>query len=174
MIDAKAAFNILADGSGGQPKTYKSEALSRTSPMPTLSPASKARLALAHPLLQTLFNACAADPACPAFQVLDSQRGKAAQERAFALGHSRAHFGQSAHNFSPAVALDVVPFAKAIDWGATAKFATFATFVMAKARSLGIQIVWGGTFKKLVDMPHYELENWRDLVALKKVKPFEG
>ena len=68
--------------------------------MPTLSSASRQRLDGAHPLLRELFLAVA-DKA--AIEVLESQRGRSAQERAFALGHSRAHFGQSAHNWSPAI-----------------------------------------------------------------------
>jgi peptidoglycan L-alanyl-D-glutamate endopeptidase CwlK len=141
-----------------------------------LDPRSQSRLANSHPLLRKLFLACAADPACPTFRIEESQRGRQAQERAFALGHSRAHFGQSAHNFNPAVALDVVPFAsgKLIDWEATPKFKALAAFVLAKAKTLGIQITWGGTFPKLVDMPHYELADWKTLVATGKVKRFNG
>jgi peptidoglycan L-alanyl-D-glutamate endopeptidase CwlK len=140
--------------------------------MPTLSTASQRRLDGAHPLLKRLFTACAADPKCPPFTVLDSQRGRAAQERAFALGNSKAHFGQSAHNWSPAVAVDVVPYP--IDWKNLNRFKALGAFVTAKAQSLGIQVTWGATFKKLKDYPHYELSNWHDLVALKKVRPFQG
>jgi peptidoglycan L-alanyl-D-glutamate endopeptidase CwlK len=138
----------------------------------TLSAASQARLRNAHPLLQKLFAACAADPKCPAFQILESQRGRQAQERAFALGHSRAHFGQSAHNFQPAVALDVVP--NPLDWNDLDSFNALGAFVMAKSMVLGIQITWGASFKKLKDYPHYELSNWRDLVELRKVKLYGG
>lgn len=139
--------------------------------MPTLSASSQARLNLAHPLLKKLFVACAADPACPPFAVLDSQRGQQAQEKAFSLGHSKAHFGQSAHNWSPSVAVDVVPYP--IDWTNIDRFKALGAFVTAKARSLGIDVTWGGTWK-FRDLPHYELSNWKQLVALKKVKPFGG
>jgi peptidoglycan L-alanyl-D-glutamate endopeptidase CwlK len=140
--------------------------------MPTLNASSQARLKLAHPLLRQLFAACASDPACPPFAVLDSQRGKQAQEKAFSLGHSRAHFGQSAHNWAPAVAVDVVPYP--IDWNNLARFKALGAFVTAKARTLGIDVTWGASFAKLKDYPHYELSNWRDLVAAKKVRPFDG
>lgn len=139
--------------------------------MPAISATSKARLDNAHPLLRKLFMACATDPACPPFQVLDSQRGKQAQEKAFSLGNSKAHFGQSAHNWSPAVAVDVVPYP--VDWTNLARFKAFGAVVTAKAKTLGIDITWGGTWK-MRDYPHYELTNWRDLVSAKKVKPFEG
>jgi peptidoglycan L-alanyl-D-glutamate endopeptidase CwlK len=140
--------------------------------MPTLSATSLARINASHPLLQKLWMACAADPACPPFMMLDAQRGRQAQERAFALGHSRAHFGQSAHNWSPAVADDVVPYP--VDWNNLDRFRKLAAFVKAKASKLGIPIVWGGDWPKLKDMPHYELSSWRELVRLGKVKPFQG
>jgi peptidoglycan L-alanyl-D-glutamate endopeptidase CwlK len=139
--------------------------------MPTLSASSQGRVDLAHPLLKKLFAVCAADPACPPFAVLDSQRGRQAQEKAFSLGHSKAHFGQSAHNWSPSVAVDVVPYP--IDWTNTGRFKALGAFVTAKARSLGVDVTWGGTWK-FRDLPHYELSNWKQLVALKKVKPFGG
>lgn len=139
--------------------------------MPKLSASSQKRLDAAHPLLRKLFAACAADPNCPNFTVLDSQRGKVAQEKAFALGNSKAHFLQSAHNWSPAVAVDVVPYP--IDWNKIDRFKALGAFVTAKAKALGIDIVWGGTWK-MRDYPHYEVANWRDLVATKKVKPFNG
>lgn len=136
---------------------------------------SAARLAAAWPTLSKLFTACAADPMCPyPFTVLDAQRNKADQEKAFALGHSRAHFGQSAHNWTPALALDVVPFAagKAIDWSNTARFKAFAAYVKRKANDMGVPVTWGGDWKSIKDMPHWEIPTWRDLVAAKKVKPY--
>ncbi|MEO9231173.1 MAG: M15 family metallopeptidase [Devosia sp.] len=116
---------------------------------------------------QTLFVAVAAEAA---IVVLDSQRGRSAQERAFALGHSRAHFGQSAHNWSPAVALDVVP--APIDWSNLARFRALAALVQAEAAAREIRIVWGGDWVGLRDMPHYELAPWREWAA--KSIPFAG
>ena len=135
--------------------------------MPNLSAASQRRLAGAHPLLRDLFAAVAARAA---IVVLDSQRGRAAQERAFALGHSRAHFGQSAHNWSPAVALDVVP--SPIDWTDLARFRRLAAIVKAEAVARSIPIAWGGDWIGLRDMPHYELDPWRAFAA--EAKPFGG
>lgn len=135
--------------------------------MPSLSASSQARLALAHPLLRDLFIAVAAKTP---IEVLESQRGRSAQERAFALGHSRAHFGQSAHNWSPAIALDVVP--KPINWNNLAAFRALAAIVKEEARARRIPLVWGGDWTKLKDMPHYELDPWRTYAA--KCKPFEG
>jgi peptidoglycan L-alanyl-D-glutamate endopeptidase CwlK len=135
--------------------------------MPKLSAASQRRLAGAHPLLRELFAAVAAHTA---IVVLDSQRGRAAQERAFALGHSRAHFGQSAHNWAPAVALDVVP--APIDWTDLARFRALAALVKAEAAARKIPLAWGGDWPGLRDMPHYELDPWRAFAA--SAKPFGG
>lgn len=140
-----------------------------------LDPKSQSRLAGAWPTLSKLFTACASDPMCPyPFCVLDAQRNRADQEKAFAQGHSRAHFGESAHNWSPALALDVVPFAagKSIDWSNTARFKAFAGYVVRKASDMGIQVTWGGSWKSIKDMPHWEVVGWQDLVKAKKVKPY--
>lgn len=136
--------------------------------MPKFSAKSRAHLAQAHPILQTLFNAVIEKTDCT---VLDAQRGRAAQEKAFALGNSRAHFGQSAHNFVPAVALDVVPYP--LDWADTKAFQALAKIVLETAREQGADITWGGTFTTIKDMPHYELGNWKSLVAAHKVRLVE-
>ncbi len=135
--------------------------------MTSLSAASARRLAGAHPLLQKLFALVAEETP---IVVLDSQRGRAAQERAFALGNSHAHFGQSAHNWSPAVALDVVP--APVDWSDHARFRALAAIVKAKAAALGVPLAWGGDWPHLQDMPHYELTPWRSFAA--EGRPFDG
>ena len=135
--------------------------------MALLSAASQRRLDGAHPLLRNLFAAVAAKTP---IVVLDSQRGRSAQERAFALGHSRAHFGQSAHNWTPAVALDVVP--DPIDWTDLARFRALAELVKAEALARKTPLVWGGDWIGLRDMPHYELDPWRSFAA--QAKPFPG
>jgi peptidoglycan LD-endopeptidase CwlK len=133
--------------------------------MPKLSALSRRRLDGAHPLLQKLFAAVAEEAA---ILILDGQRGRAAQERAFALGHSRAHFGHSAHNWMPAIALDVAP--APLVWSDAESFATLAQLVKAKAVALGVPIAWGGDWAQLRDMPHYELDPWRSFAA--KAKPY--
>ena len=133
--------------------------------MPALDKGSASRLAKAHPLLRRLFNEVAvrAD-----IVILDSQRGRAAQELAYRTGRSRARFGQSAHNWTPAIALDVCP--KPIDWKDTKPFVTLAKeIVLPLAREMKIQVRWGGDWnmngktedEMFVDMPHYELTPWR-------------
>lgn len=135
--------------------------------MPSFSAKSKKNLAEAHPLLQKLFNAVILKTDC---MVLDAQRNKQQQEQAFKLGHSHAHFGQSAHNWSPAVAVDVVPYP--LDWTDTKSFQALAKIVLATAKELDIPIEWGGSWATLKDMPHYELSPWRTWA--KQSKPYTG
>lgn len=131
----------------------------------TLDAASAARLAGAHPLLHTLFQAVAARTP---IIILDSQRGRAAQEEAFRKGNSKAHFGESAHNWTPSVALDVAP--RPLNWDDRKAFITLSTIAFEEARRLRIPIRWGGdwnrngilTDEKLSDLPHYELDPWRE------------
>jgi peptidoglycan L-alanyl-D-glutamate endopeptidase CwlK len=137
---------------------------------------SAARLAKAHHLLQTLFQEVASHAD---IVILDSQRGRAAQELAFRAGHSKVHFGQSAHNWAPAIALDVCP--KPIDWKDHQPFVDLGQkIVLPLAKTLNIPIRWGGdwnrngllTDERFVDLPHYELHPWRTWA--KESKLFEG
>jgi len=144
--------------------------------MPELDKGSKDRLSRAHPLLQKLFNEVAKQTQ---IIILDSQRGRAAQELAYRQGRTKVHFGKSAHNWSPAIALDVCP--APINWKNTKPFITLGQkFVLPTARNLGISIRWGADWnmnsdlsdESFVDMPHYELHPWRTWA--KQSKLFEG
>lgn len=135
--------------------------------MPSFGTTSRKNLGQAHPDLQRLFKEVIKEFDC---KVLDGQRGRAAQEEAFRKGNSRAHFGQSAHNWSPAIAVDVVPYP--IDWNDLARFKKLGALVKKKAAALGIPISWGGDWKSLKDFPHYELTPWRSYA--KKAKPYGG
>src|SRR5690349_12542941 len=132
--------------------------------MPSFSAASKKALAQAHPLLQQLFAEVIKEFDC---KVLDAQRGRAKQEEAFRRGNSRAHFGQSPHNYAPAIALDVVPYP--LDWEDIPSFKALGKVVKAKAKALQIPISWGGDWSSLKDYPHYELAPWRDFAKKSKL-----
>lgn len=137
--------------------------------MPVFSTRSKRALAAAHPMLQTLFNEVIKEFDCV---ITESRRGRADQEKAFREGHSNAHFGQSAHNWTPAVALDVYPYPivwDRPDYKNGKAFIAQADVVRRLAKKLGIPIRWGGdwdgdgdmTDQKLMDLPHFELNPWR-------------
>lgn len=143
--------------------------------MPVFGTASKQRLAGAHPLLQRLMNAAIAK-ATPAqdFTILDAQRGRAAQEYAFRQGRSKARFGQSAHNWSPAVALDIVPYP--IDFDNKQRFIDLAQkLILPLAKEMNIPIRWGGDWNMDGnisdgwDFPHYELHPWREFAKSSKL-----
>lgn len=143
---------------------------------------SKAQLKLAHPLLQKLFAEAIKHID---IQILQSQRGEKAQEEAFRLGHSRAHFGQSAHNWEPSIALDVCLYP--LDWEDRPGFLAVQAIVgwydpkknsgHGLAKTMKIPIIWGGdwdsdgdlTDQKLIDLPHYELRPWRSFAKESKL-----
>lgn len=120
--------------------------------MPSFSTKSAARLLTCHHDLQRLFNEVIKHVDC---SVLCGHRTREEQDEAFALGHSRARWGQSKHNFQPSLAVDVVPYP--VDWDDLNGFRAFAAVVKEQAARLGIKVRWGGDFVKLVDMPHWEL-----------------
>lgn len=151
---------------------------------PLFDAQSAARLRQAHPLIQRLMNK-ARD--LIAFTVMDSQRGREEQERAYREGHSKAHFGQSAHNWTPAIAVDIAPVP--LNWSDIGSFKHLQDVVgwwnpadnsgRGLAKAMQIPIRWGGDWnmngkadEHLVDMPHYELHPWRDFAA--KSKPYQG
>lgn len=136
---------------------------------------SKKRLEKAHPLLQKLFNEVAK---VGDIQVLDSMRGEAAQTLAYKSGRSKVKFGQSAHNYNPAIALDVVPLP--LNWKNWKAFEALSKVVLAKAKELKIPIRWGADWnmngktsdERFIDGPHYELHPWRKWA--KESKLFKG
>lgn len=146
--------------------------------------ASAKRLKGAHPLLQRLLIAARAQ--IP-FTVMDSQRGRVAQETAFRKGHSKAKFGQSAHNWDPAVAVDLAP--TPLDWNNKNSFIALWKVIgyydpkSGKGAGLALQMKiplrWGGDWNMNGlwtddgwDFPHFELYPWRDFAANSKL--FEG
>lgn len=53
-------------------------------------------------------------------------------------------------------AVDIVPFP--VDWNSSIKFDNIAMAMKLAACELGIDIVWGGDWTRLVDKPHFELK----------------
>lgn len=89
--------------------------------------------------------------------VLEGYRGEEAQEIAYKSGKSKAHFGQSKHNFTPSCAIDIAPYP--INWSTTdSRWQELGKLAKCCAKKIGIDIVWGGDFKTLKDYPHIELK----------------
>lgn len=85
-------------------------------------------------------------------------RNKEDQEKAFADGKSKAHFGQSKHNSFPSKAVDICPYP--ICWEKTdIRWWKMVALAYDTARSMGIKIRCGAFFKGLADFPHIELED---------------
>ncbi len=128
--------------------------------MPSYSERSEANLSEAHPALQAVFR-----EVIKTFDhtVIEGFRGQAEQDAAFHAGKSKLKFPQSMHNRRPSLAVDVCPYP--IDWTDTRRFYLFAGYVLATARSMGVELRWGGDWDRDLqwkdqtfhDLPHFEL-----------------
>lgn len=129
-----------------------------------------ARLSHAHPKLQELMHAARN---LYDFTVLESQRGRHAQEEAFRKHFSKVHFGDSAHNWDPAIALDLAPLP--ISWENSAKnYDRWRVLQIEIIKPLAAKmqipirqgIDWNRdgdlTNDRWDDLPHVELHPWRE------------
>lgn len=138
----------------------------------TFGKASKASRAKLHPLLCSIVDAAIQEID---FKILDATRGRAMQTRAFLQGKSKASFGQSAHNYVPAIAVDLFP--APYDWENYEAFDRLSEIVMRIAKEKGIPLRWGGdwnmdgdkTKSDAWDKPHFELHPWRTYAAKSKL-----
>jgi len=135
--------------------------------MAKFSEKSLKRLESVQPLLRKVFLEVVKHFDCT---VVCGYRDRTAQELAFETGKSKAHFGESPHNFVPALAVDVVPYP--VDWLDLERMQYFAGYVMATAQQMGIDLRWGGDWdddthlsdNRFDDLPHFELADWRKAV----------
>lgn len=97
------------------------------------------------------------------FMVTETSRSFAAQQAAYDSGHSHALPGQSPHDFTPSLAVDLAPLP--VNWQNVQPFEELAHYAKIASTVIGIPITWGGTFPHLVDMPHFELSDWKAIVA---------
>jgi len=89
------------------------------------------------------------------FTILCGTRGKAEQDAAVAGGFSKAPWPTSKHNATPSLAVDIAPYP--IDWDDIDRFRKLAGYMQVAANKLRIPLIWGGTFTRLKDYPHFEL-----------------
>lgn len=146
----------------------------------TASLAARAKL---HPMMIRIVDEAIKDID---FKILDATRGRAAQTKAFNQGNSKVTFGNSAHNYVPAIAVDLfpAPYIWPDDKTATAaqRKAGKAAFIqlwkilqvipkrlklidpetkeIVKLR-FGIDWNGDGDISDGWDMPHVELHPWR-------------
>lgn len=106
------------------------------------------------------------------FSIVDTFRGKEEQERAFLAKASKAHFGESAHNYHPCFALDAYPYPCprkqekgyiVID-DDSPEWKKMTDAFKKAAKKLGIKITCGIDFKSFRDAPHIEVKDWKQRV----------
>lgn len=127
--------------------------------MSILSNFSKKNLKTLHPDLQKLCNKVAESAD---IRIECGYRGKEAQEKAFNNGFSKAHFGQSPHNYEPALAVDILPYPQL--YSSNSKFRELAGFIKITAIDLGIAVDWGGDWNSFKDYPHWQLHDWKKMI----------
>ena len=137
---------------------------------------SLANLKTLRPELQKLYTEV--DKRTPVV-LTDGRRGRIAQTQAFRTGHSKVQFGQSAHNYDPAVACDAypAPFNPKVT---QAQMTALAKVIKQVADEMKIPIRQGVDFNrdgnwkndKWRDLPHTELFPWREWA--KSSKLYEG
>lgn len=95
------------------------------------------------------------------FAIIQATRSREEQEEAFNHHCSKAHYGQSAHNFEPSYAVDCAPWP--IDWSDLNRFSEMASVILKHAAKLNVALTWGGHWISIKDYPHFELSNWKQL-----------
>ncbi len=123
--------------------------------MPVFSRKSKERLAECHPDLQAVLNEAIK---VTDFTVLCGHRGEKEQNEAFASGHSKLKYPQSRHNKVPSEAADCAPYPVSWEPKDECRFYFIAGVILAAAKHLGKEIVWGGSWQSFRDLPHFEIK----------------
>ena len=84
-------------------------------------------------------------------------------KQAFEQGKSKVKYPDGRHNKLPSLAVDVTPYP--VDWNDRERQTLFAGFVIGIARSMDINLRWGGDWdqdfevqdNKFDDFPHFEI-----------------
>ena len=95
------------------------------------------------------------------FAILTGHRGEEDQNAAVDAGRSKLRWPDSRHNVLPSLAVDVVPWFDQdphIQWRNLWEFDRMATYILREASRLGVNLKWGGHWKRFRDYPHFQLE----------------
>ena len=133
--------------------------------MPSFSQSSTLKLSQCHP---DLVRVCVAVIQIYDVKVITGHRSHAEQEEAFLNGHSQLRAGQSHHNHSPSMAVDLAPWNKTlphIRWHDVNQWKLMGALVVGVAHGMGIPLRWGGDWdgdwdfrdQSLFDPGHFEL-----------------
>jgi len=96
--------------------------------------------------------------------VLEGNRHQTRQDQLYKEGKTKVKFPFGRHNADPSFAVDVVPYP--ISWSDRERFTLFAGFVLGTAKSMGINLKWGGDWNqnwqvndnKFDDFPHFQID----------------
>ena len=129
--------------------------------MPNFGQKSKKNLSSCHPKLKKVFSEVINTVDC---SILEGHRSKDRQNALYKEGKTKVTYPKGRHNSFPSLAVDVAPYP--IDWGDRERFHLFAGFVLGIAKSMGINLRWGGDWNrnwqvddnKFDDFPHFELK----------------
>ena len=129
--------------------------------MPRFSVRSNSRLHTCDKRLVKLFKEVVKYFDCT---ILEGHRGKDKQNEAYSKGNSKLKFPDGNHNKSPSFAVDVIPYP--IDWKDRDRMHYFGGFVLGLARSMGLNIRWGGECdqdtktndNRFDDLVHFEIK----------------
>lgn len=113
---------------------------------------SKKRLATLHPDLQKVLNEVIK---IYNISIICGHRKERAQNFAYKNNKSTKKWPDSRHNSLPSEAVDLAPWP--ICWDDVEEFFYMAGIVMVVAKSLGIELEWGGRWRHPKDCPHFQL-----------------
>ena len=122
---------------------------------------SKSRLHTCDERLKNLFTEVVKEFDCT---VIEGYRDKEKQNKAFDKGNSKLKFPNGKHNQSPSIAVDIAPYP--VDWKDRDRFHYFGGYVLGVAKSLGLNIRWGGDWNQdtqtkdnnFDDLVHFEIK----------------
>jgi peptidoglycan L-alanyl-D-glutamate endopeptidase CwlK len=123
--------------------------------MNSFSQTSRQKLNTCHTDLQRLMEALLDEMDV---SILCGYRDEVAQEAAYQAGTSKAHFGESPHNYQPSLAVDVAPYP--INFNDIKSFDNMCNKILELAKELGIEVELGRDFQ-FKDYPHVQIANWR-------------
>ena len=130
--------------------------------------ASRERLKTCHPDLQKLMNEVIQDTPVD-FTIVTGYRNEEEQTKAYNAGLSKARFMESPHNYSPSLAVDVMPYANGRLIGDEDMDSYYALndIIMETYKELkdngdiDIDIEWAYD-KWGWDLPHYQVVGWKE------------
>ena len=80
------------------------------------------------------------------FTVLEGHRSNERQDELYRQGKSKLQAGESKHNASPSLAVDIAPYP--IDWDNHSRFYLLAGFMFQAAAELDVKLRWGGDWDR--------------------------